>query len=109
MKELLDKLKSLDPTTYKRAFCWFDNVLGEIISDNPEGYFLEDGPYLLRDALLQSVLQEAISSKGWYWGFAVGTSAAIVSKDMENFVRRLEDFPVKSLLAAYIAACEAKT
>jgi hypothetical protein len=106
MKELLEKLKSLDPTTYNKTLELFEPY---ILSPYPEDLFLENGPYLLRDALLQACLQEAISGRGWFfyiqWDTHYGWMASINEQDepCEG------DSPAKSLLAAYIAACEAMT
>lgn len=106
MQELLEKLKSLDHITYNKALELFEPY---ILSPYPEDLFLEDSPYLLRDALLQACLQEAISDRGWFfyiqWGTHYGWLASINEQDepCEG------NSPVESLLAAYIAACEAKT
>jgi hypothetical protein len=107
MKELLEKLKSLDSTAYESAFNWLKSVAWILISDKPEGYFLEDGPYPLRDALLQACLQDTVSGKGWFfyiqWDIHYGWLASI--NEQEEPCEG--DSPAKSLLSAYIAACEA--
>lgn len=109
MNKLLDRLKQVDPTTYKRAFDWLQNVVWELIKDNPEGYFLEDGPYPLRDALLQACLQEAICGKeGWTWqiqNYLDFHIAYVVGNGIEKKAQAKS--PSEAILRAYIAACEA--
>ncbi|MCK9571313.1 hypothetical protein M0R72_20360, partial [Candidatus Pacearchaeota archaeon] len=67
MKSMLARLEKADPETYQKAFDWLKNVAWSLIKLDPEGYFLFPGPYPLRDALLQAVLQDAITSHGWLW------------------------------------------
>ncbi len=101
MKELLEKLKSLDPTTYKRysQFSQHDNIYDKKILEY----------------LLQGVLQEAISGKGWQGIllFDKEHSRAVIEEIIDGWggTRKLSEeignLPIEALLKAYIAACEA--
>ena len=111
MKELLEKLKSLDPTTYKR---FAETELAEYEYDDENGsmvgyIYQENLIDSAKMAWLQACLQDAISLKGWFfyiqWDTHYGWMASI--NDQEEPCAG--DSPAKSLLAAYIAACEAKT
>ena len=126
MKELLEKLKSLDPTTYESIanhLAWAEVQWEELY---PE--YKGDKPYIPEDAaistpmeyLIQGVLQDAISDKGWamvmtynppsgpegmFWDVMIWTSWNVWFKEDKCYAGKA-DSPVESLLAAYIAACE---
>lgn len=119
MKELLDKLKSLDSTTYKRfdeetiATRWIYMPDG---GEDVESY----GCHLSESAQmawLQACLQEAIGGKGWQGIvlFNKECNRAVIEDIIDGWggTRKLSEeigsSPVESLLAAYIAACEAMT
>ena len=112
MKDMLDRLKGADPDTYQRAFGWLKNVAWGRIKLDPEGYFLFPGQYPLRDALLQGVLQEAITSRGWQCVILSCTDhsrAAINGAErgwgMRDKISEQEgDTPAHALLAAYLEA-----
>jgi hypothetical protein len=113
MKELLQRLEKADPDTYQRAFVWLKNVAYILIQSDPEKYFLENGLYPLRDALLQVVLQDAIRARKWcYWigkteltTFAHIDRRGAASKGPDSIERRADNEP-EALLLAYLAAAE---
>lgn len=111
MKELLEKLKSLDPTTYER---YIGSDL--VSSDQPEyisAWILTESAKM---AWLQACVQDAISGKGWPYQIAYyppeGPTKwfyrAYLWPEIKCVIEQ-SDSPAKSLLAAYIAACEAMT
>lgn len=64
MKDSLRMLKEVDPETYEKAFGWFRQC--SQLRVYTEENFLCNEAYPLRDALLQHVLQEAMSKWDWY-------------------------------------------
>lgn len=116
MKAMLDRLKGADPDTYQRAFGWLKNVAWILIQDAPEKYFLDDGPYPLRDALLQGVLQEAIQAhrsadflNDWFWKIEYldcDIYEATVYRRTGYISKERHDSPVAALLTAYLSAIE---
>lgn len=118
MNKLLDRLKQVDPTTYENianCLAWAE-VQWEELCPEYEG----DKPYIPEDAeistpmeyLIQGVLQDAISGKGWSLSQhqGLGKCGAVI-RYHANFdpITGYGESPAKSLLAAYIAACEAMT
>ncbi len=109
MKELLDKLKLLDPTTYKQyndtelAYDdWEDTICVDRLSEK------------VSCAWLQACLQEAISGKGWLLEQSTFTKkhSAKIWKPGDpiwmEYVRLGKSY-TEALLDAYILACEART
>jgi hypothetical protein len=103
MNKLLDQLKQIDPTTYKRyntdkIICDMELVIA------------------VKDAWLQACLQEVISTHGWLWKLkktdhTIEPYHTTIHMDKSHCKNRYGwgNSPVKSLLASYIAACEAMT
>ena len=119
MKDLLEKLKSLDPTTYKR---FTETELAEYEYDDENGsiadyIYQEDLIDSAKLAWLQACLQEAIGGKGWQGIvlFDKEHNRAVIEDIIDGWggTRKLSEeigsSPAESLLAAYIAACEAMT
>lgn len=116
MKELLEKLKSLDPTTYKR---FTETELAEYEYDDENGsmvgyIYQEDLIDSAKFAWLQACLQEAISGKGWNWQVQIWNTsnlafyqAYVVGGGAEREAQA--ESPAKALLAAYIATREVMT
>ena len=103
MNKLLDQLKQIDPTTYKRY------NMDKIICDM-------ELAIAVKDAWLQACLQEAISSRTWTWkieqtNHTTEPCRVTIHMDKSHYKNRYGwgNSPAKSLLAAYIAACEAMT
>jgi predicted metal-dependent HD superfamily phosphohydrolase len=101
MKELLDRLKQIDPTTYKRY------NTDKIICDM-------DLAIAVKNAWLQACLQTAIRSRGgWYWEMSSqqldGTGKYVCEIVKESgwktvWVREEGNSPADAMLAAYIEA-----
>lgn len=100
MKELLEKLKSLDPTTFRR----YD---GEIIGETDGNVYASDLKLPAQMAWLQACLQDTVSGKGWFFYIQWDTHYGWMASINEQEEPCAGDSPAKSLLAAYIAACEA--
>jgi hypothetical protein len=105
MKELLDRLKQVDPTTYNRY------NTDKIICDM-------ELAIAMKNAWLQACLQEAISDKGYMFSVShIWPNASLpayqwkarIFIDPDNIIERRSDLPARALLGAYIAACEAMT
>lgn len=111
MKELLEKLKLLDPATWNR----YEET--ELDSDDWEDtVFIDHLSESAQMAWLQAVLQDAISGKGWPYQIAYYPPEGPTKWFYRAYiwpkikcVMEQSDSPAKSLLAAYIAACEATT
>jgi len=115
MEESLSRLAKADPETYQRAFDWLKNVAWGIIESDPEKYFLEPGPYPLRDAILQAVLQDAIAARGYMFSVShIWPKEALpayrwkarIFVDPDNIIETRADSPAATLLAAYLSAIE---
>jgi hypothetical protein len=99
MNKLLDRLKQIDPATWNRY------NTDKIICDM----------YLaiaVKDAWLQTCLQDAILTKGWHFQQMAREGSCMVDItifrpecDIINGPERKT--PAEAMLAAYIAACEA--
>ena len=109
MKELLEKLKSLDPTTYER---YIGSDL--VSSDQPEyisAWILTESAKM---AWLQACLQTAIRSRGgWYWKISsqqLDSTGKYVCEIVKEsgwrtvWVREEGNSPADAMLAAYIEA-----
>ena len=114
MKELLEKLKSLDPTAYA---AFVDTELGKYDCHDDYGKMTE---YIYQDRLinkaqmawLQACLQDAILTKGWHFQQLAREGRCVV--DITVFEPKCDIIdgperktPAEAMLAAYIAACEA--
>lgn len=111
MRELLIRLREIDPTTYERSFSWIKNAVWDAIKDNPEEYFLSDDPYPLRDALLQFVLQEAAKLNKWDYSVWNGGAVVIVGYregDEPDAFIAYSTSEAEALLEAYTDAFERK-
>jgi len=107
MKELLEKLKSLDPTTYER---YIGSDL--VSSDQPEyisAWILTESAKM---AWLQACLQDAILTKGWHFQQMAREGRCMV--DITVFEPECDIIdgperktPAEAMLVAYIEACEA--
>ena len=101
MNKLLDRLKQIDPTTYKRY------NTDKIICDM-------ELAIAVKDAWLQACLQTAIRSRGgWYWKISSqqldSTGKYVCEIVKENgwksvWVREEGNSPADAMLAAYIEA-----
>ena len=101
MKELLDRLKQIDPTTYKRY------NTDKIICDM-------DLAIAVKNAWLQACLQTAIRSRGgWYWKISsqqLDSTGKYVCEIVKEsgwktvWVREEGNSPADAMLAAYIEA-----
>ena len=116
MKELLDRLKQIDPTTYKRfdeetiATRWIYTPDG---GEDVESYGcnLSEAAQM---AWLQACLQTAIRSRGgWYWKMSSqpldGTGKYVCEIVKESgwktvWVREEGNSPAEAMLATYIEA-----
>ena len=99
MNKLLDRLKQVDPTTYKRY------NTDKIICDM-------DLAIAVKDAWLQACVQDAILTKGWHFQLMGREGSYMV--DIATFKPKCDIIdgperktPAEAMLAAYIAACEA--
>ena len=102
MKELLDKLKQVDPAA------WHRYNTSDIICN-------VDLAIALKDAWLQAVLQSAIAAKGHMFSVShiwpkeslpAYQWKARIFIDPDNIVETRGDSPAEALLAAYVEACE---
>jgi hypothetical protein len=108
MQELLERLKKVDPETYRE---WYAS----------EGVYPEEG-YELSDVeldVLQGTIQRAIEAKGWGisigldikmddskgWSAYIGKPVPFGAKWAEN---SYGDSPTAAILSAYLAALEAQ-
>jgi len=107
MKDSLTRLQKCDPATYDRVFNWLKNIVWDLIKEDPERYFLERGPYPLRDAILQACLQEAIAANKWFFYIQWDTHYGWLASINEAEEPCEGDTPAAALLAAYVAAKEA--
>lgn len=104
MKELLEKLKSLDPTTYER---YIGSDL--VSSDQPEyisAWILTESAKM---AWLQACVQDAILAKGWHFQQMAREGRCMV--DITIFRPKCDIIdgperktPAEAMLAAYIEA-----
>ena len=101
MKELLDKLKQVDPAAWDRY-----NTNGIICN--------VDLAIALKDAWLQAVLQTAIAAKGHMFSVShiwpreslpAYQWKARIFIDPDNIIETRGNSPAEALLAAYIEAC----
>lgn len=109
MQELLDRLKQIDPTTYKRLkqFVLFED--GDI-KNTIDILSYGEGPGL--EAILQACLQDAILAKGWHFQLICREESCMA--DITTFGTKCDIIdgperktPAEAMLAAYIEACEA--
>lgn len=101
MNKLLDRLKQVDPTTYKRY------NTDKIICDM---YLV----IAVKDAWLQACIQDAILTKGWHFQQMAREGSCMV--DITVFRPKCDIIdgperktPAEAMLAAYIEVCEAIT
>jgi hypothetical protein len=121
MKELLEKLKLLDPATYKR---YDETELAEYEYDDENGsmvgyIYQENLIDSAKMAWLQACLQDAIRAHSWTMRLSVYPSTVIrpegdtvvicnlTERDEKLISSATEYGYARSILAAYIAACEA--
>ena len=115
MKELLDRLKQSEPTTYENianCLAWAEVQWKELYPEY-EG----DKPYIPEDAeistpmeyLIQGALQDAILTKGWHFQQMAREGRCMV--DITVFEPECDIIdgperktPAEAMLAAYIAA-----
>ncbi|MCK9568700.1 hypothetical protein M0R72_07155 [Candidatus Pacearchaeota archaeon] len=115
MKDMLARLEKADPETYQRIteFHWLDDIMSrhEYECDEWGHRATLSMPDFYEDAILQAVLQEAITSRGWLLEqstYTVKPSAKIwkTADPIWKTYRGVGDSPVAALLAAYLSAIE---
>lgn len=127
MKELLDRLNQVDPTTYEKivsgipiyprsTYYVFDPG-----TRKPRAEMCRDGwirfadlPKEVACAWLQACVQDAILARGWHFQLMCREGSCMV--DITIFRPKCDiidgperESPAEAMLAAYIAACEKKS
>jgi hypothetical protein len=108
MKDMLDRLKRADPSTYKGYKYLCDCIVWQSWERG------EDKP-LVEERILQGELQEAIQARGYMFSVShIWPKESIPAHmwkvrifiDPDNIIETRDDRPAAALLAAYLAAIE---
>lgn len=110
MKDMLEKLRKLDPETWEE----FNDDLGSVICehrcDNEEKYFTHKDCWTqVSEAWLQSCLQRACEKRGWSFQIILFNNpnrygVSIVKNETWIEPQHNGDSPASALLAAYLEA-----
>lgn len=106
MRDWLTRLQKCDPTTYGDYFDWIGSLKsGHGNAVSPDGE--------LGKAILQAMLQDAITRCGWCWDVSnddewPGKYWAVIHNTGHLLSHESGTSPATAMLAAYLAAIEAR-
>lgn len=114
LEALLERWAGLEPERCQIIDRWAPDPVLLITSDNPHGWRVGVGPW--SRPTIQSAVQEAIEARGWHWlvghsgdnGRMFGCVTLPQSPKARPLSRENGDSPAVALLAAYLAAIEAR-